>query len=176
MKKKKFWWWGESDPYYVVLSRLVLGIIFLVSGFNNFFHLMPATFMPTDAMNYLGGFDQSPFLTFLKVTEIAVGVLFVSNLFVPLALIILAPIVINIMVYSVWLNPANIAILFLILAPMVTLFYFYRKVFYVFLKPQLYSHAMAEKTSNIIIVEEVEEKLPERKRVIRSILEELKAF
>ncbi|MGZ4001556.1 MAG: hypothetical protein ACXVIY_13030, partial [Mucilaginibacter sp.] len=64
--------------------RIVLGLIYLVFGFNFFLHFIPAT--PPDAASkaghFLGGlFESGYFFVFLKVLEIVFGLLLIINIF-----------------------------------------------------------------------------------------------
>lgn len=82
-------------------ARTLLGLVFVVFGLNFFLHFMPVPPPETEAAKaYMTGLFQSGFFfPFLKVTEIIAGALLLSGFFAPLALIIIAPILINILMY-----------------------------------------------------------------------------
>src|SRR5437899_10985925 len=81
----------------ITAARIVLGLVFFVFGLNGFFHFMPQQPMPAAAGAFGGALAQAGyFFPLLKPTETLAGVALLSNRFVPLALTVLAPIVVNI--------------------------------------------------------------------------------
>lgn len=87
-------------------SRLGLGLIFFVFGLNGFFNFLPQPPLPEQAMGFLGGLASSGyFFPFMKATEVICGALLLANFFAPLALVILAPITINIFLFHAILTP-----------------------------------------------------------------------
>lgn len=73
--------------------------------------------MPAAAGAFAGGLAGSGyFFPLLKSTEVIAGVLLLSNRFVPLALTVLAPIVVNIVAFHVFLAPNPIMVAFLLVS------------------------------------------------------------
>ena len=96
-----------------LVARLLLGLIFTVFGLNGFFNFMPFPDMPEGAGAFMGGLAGSGyFFPFLKLTETVCGLLLLSNRMVPLALTILAPVVLNIILFHIflWPDPAGIVV------------------------------------------------------------------
>lgn len=90
----------------VLAARVVLGLIFTVFGLNGFLHFIPMPEMSQEAGGFLGALAASGYMfPVLKVTEIACGVLLLIGRWVPLALTILAPVVLNIVLFHVFLEP-----------------------------------------------------------------------
>ncbi|MNK98217.1 hypothetical protein D3C87_1185760 [compost metagenome] len=82
--------------------------MWVVFGVNFFLHFIPQPPPPDDAMKFLSGLMANPiFFPFMKVIEITFGVLLLANVAVPLALVVLAPITLNIFLYHVVLDPAG---------------------------------------------------------------------
>ena len=97
-------------------ARLLLGVLFLTFGLNFFFQFLPMPPSPEPMGKLMGAFFESGYLfQFIKVTEILMGLLLLANLFVPLALVILAPITLNIVAAHLFLDPAGIGAAALIL-------------------------------------------------------------
>ena len=93
------------------ILRLALGSIFLVYGLDGFFSFMPKTLVSEQATNFISAMIDSGYLwTLLKVGETVGGIMLVLNLYVPLALILLAPIVVNVVGFHFFLNPENRAV------------------------------------------------------------------
>jgi hypothetical protein len=92
-------------------ARLALGAIFTVFGLNGFLHFIPQPPPSGLAAVFLGGLAASGFMfPLIKGTEVIVGLLLLSNRFVPLALTVLAPIVVNILAFHLFLAPAGLVI------------------------------------------------------------------
>ena len=116
-------------------ARLLLGAVFAVFGLNGFLHFIPQPPPAGLAAVFLGGLGASGyFFPLLKGTEVIVGLLLLSNRFVPLALTVLAPVVVNIVAFHAFLAPAGIALPLVIAALGVYLAYTERAVFAPLLK------------------------------------------
>ncbi|MBL8678674.1 MAG: DoxX family protein [Myxococcales bacterium] len=88
--------------------RVVLGLVFVVFGLNGFFHFLPQPPMPAAAGAFLGGLAAAGYMfPLIKGVEVLAGALLLSNRFVPLALTLLAPIVVNIVAFHTALAPPN---------------------------------------------------------------------
>ena len=110
--------------------RLLLGAIFVTFGLNFFFGFIPQPPPPAEGGAFLGALVASGFVfAIIKPIEIAAGLMLLSNAFVPLALTLLAPIVVAIVGYHLSLDPAGSAAALIVLALEVTLAYFYRHAF-----------------------------------------------
>ena len=88
------------------VARVLLGLIFAVFGLNGFLHFIPTPPMSGPA----GAFGSAMFATgylfqLLKSVEVIAGFLLLSNRFVPLALALLAPVVVNIVAFHTFLAP-----------------------------------------------------------------------
>jgi len=112
-----------------VATRVLLGLVFFVFGLNGFLHFLPQPPLPAAAMPFLGGLAGAGyFFPLLKSIEVAAGVLLLSNRFVPLALTLLAPIVVNIAAFHLVLAP-NPAMVVFLLAAEIYLAWSYRDAF-----------------------------------------------
>lgn len=99
------------------VARVLLGLVFFVFGLNGFFHFLPQPALPAAAMPFIGGLAGAGyFFPLLKATEVIGGLLLLSNRFVPLALTILAPIVVNIAAFHLFLEPSVGMVTFLLAA------------------------------------------------------------
>jgi hypothetical protein len=111
-------------------ARLLLGAIFFVFGLNGFFHFIPAPPPSGLAAVFVGGLGASGyFFPLLKGTEVVVGGLLLANRFVPLALTILAPIVVNIVAFHAFLAPGGMVLPIVIAALGIYLAHTERAVF-----------------------------------------------
>jgi putative oxidoreductase len=105
--------------YTVVGARILLGLIFFVFGFGYFFMKMP----PMDTTTPMGKFASGLlatgyFFPFLKGVEGTMGLLLLLNRWTPVALLVLAPIIIQIVLFHAFMMPSGlpVAILNVVLA------------------------------------------------------------
>ena len=98
-------------------ARLFLGLVFTVFGLNFFLHFLPMPAPPPQAGAFEGALFASGYLfPLLKVTEVVTGLLLLGGLLVPLALALLAPVIVNIVAFHLFLAPAGLPIPLAILA------------------------------------------------------------
>ncbi len=91
------------------IARVILGLIFFIFGLNGFLNFIPVPPPPEAGMKFLGALAGSGyFFPFLKSVEVLGGLALLTNMFAPLALIILAPIIINIFLYHFFLAPEGL--------------------------------------------------------------------
>ena len=92
----------------VMVARILLGLVFTVFGLNGFFTFLPPPELPEAAVPFMTGLASTGyFFPLLKLVEVVAGVCLLAGLFVPLALILLAPIVINIAMFHFLLAPGE---------------------------------------------------------------------
>lgn len=87
-------------------SRILLGLIFFVFGLNGFLQFLPAPEPSPNAAAFLGGLASVGYMfPLIKGTEVVAGALLLANRAVPLALVLLAPIAVNIAAYHLFVEP-----------------------------------------------------------------------
>jgi len=119
-------------------ARLFLGLVFTVFGLNFFLHFLPTPTASPQAAAFAGALFSSGYLfPLLKTTEVVAGLLLLSGRFVTLALAVLAPIVINIVGFHLFLAPSGIALPLAVLAAEVYLAWTYRAAYAPMLKARL---------------------------------------
>jgi hypothetical protein len=121
---------NERMRHLAPVSRVLLGLVFLVFAANFFVPFLPAQPPPpAEAMGFVGALFTSKLLTLVKIIELAAAIALLSNRFVPLALALLAPIIVGIVFFHVMLAPAGTAIAIAILALELFLAWSYRSAF-----------------------------------------------
>ena len=91
-----------------LIARLLLGLTFLVFGLNGFLNFLSMGPMPTGlAGQFIGALFLSHYYWVVAALQIAGGLLLLANRFVPLALVLLGPVIVNIICYHVFLNPSG---------------------------------------------------------------------
>ena len=112
------------------VARLFLGLVFTVFGLNFFLHFLPTPPEPPRALAFAGALFGSGYLfPLLKSIEVAAGLLLLSGLFVPLALALLAPVIVNIIGFHLFLAPGGLPIPLAVLAAELYLAWTYRAAF-----------------------------------------------
>jgi putative oxidoreductase len=92
----------------VLIARILLGLLFLVFGLNGFLNFIHGP-MPTGlAGQYLAVMGGTLYIHFVFVVQIVGGLLLLSGQFIPLALVLLGPIIINILLFHVSMQPSGL--------------------------------------------------------------------
>lgn len=91
------------------ISRYLLGLTFSVFGLNGFFHFIPQQPVPEPlAVQYFTVMVMSHYMVLVFLLQLIAGVLRLTNRFVPLALALLAPIIVNILLFHSLMNPEGL--------------------------------------------------------------------
>jgi uncharacterized membrane protein YphA (DoxX/SURF4 family) len=113
-----------------IIIRSLLGLIFLVFGLNLFLHFIPNPSEPPAAMDFLGGLFRSGYLfPLLGATQVIAGALLLAGMMVPFALVLLAPVIVNIFLFHVFLSPGGLPIAIVVVALEVILAWMHREAF-----------------------------------------------
>jgi uncharacterized membrane protein YphA (DoxX/SURF4 family) len=102
----------SSARYVPPIARVLMGLMFFVFGLNGFLHFIPQPkdAMPGGAIDFLTALQKTGYMMPLVMgTQLLVGVLFLLNRFVPLALALIAPILVGIVTFHLFLAPSGIA-------------------------------------------------------------------
>jgi len=122
--------------YLPVIARVLLGLVFFVFGLNFFFHFIPQPPSPPAAGAFAGAMFATGYIFhLLKVLEVASGLALLSGRFVPLALAVLAPIIVNILFFHAFLAPSGLLIPLVLLVLELFLAWCYRDAFRPMLNP-----------------------------------------
>ena len=90
-----------------LVARLLLGLVFVASGVAFFFATPPPLEGPLG--EFFEGMEATRyFFLLLKGTEIACGLALLTGFFVPLALVVLAPIILNIFLVHAFMAPEGL--------------------------------------------------------------------
>lgn len=118
-------------------ARILLGLVFFVFGLNGFLSFLPAPELSGPPGAFIGALAATGYMfPLIKGTEVVAGVLLLSNRFVPLALVLLAPVIVNIALFHFVLAPDSLALVFVTLALEIGLAWTYRSSFRGVLAPK----------------------------------------
>jgi putative oxidoreductase len=90
------------------IARYLAGVIFLVFGLNGFLHFIPLPPPDGVAGQFMGALFVSHYLTLIFGVQVIAAVLLLANRFVPLALALLAPVIVNILSFHVLMAPSGL--------------------------------------------------------------------
>ena len=91
-----------------VIARYLAGLIFLVMGLNGFLHFIPFPPPPGIAGQFMGALYVSHYLWVIFAFQVLAGVLLLVNRYVPLALAVLAPVIVNILTFHALMAPSGL--------------------------------------------------------------------
>ncbi len=103
---------GSIRRYLTPAARILMGLIFFVFGLNGFLNFIPQPKapLPEGALSFVGALMKSGYMFRLIFgTQLIVGALLLANRFVPLALALIAPVIVNILAFHIFLSPSGIA-------------------------------------------------------------------
>ncbi len=92
----------------VLIARILLGLIFLVFGLNNFLHFLTMPTPPPDGGALFGLMFKHGWFTFFGVLYILSAILLLIGRFVPIALVVLGPNIVVILLYHLTFDPPGI--------------------------------------------------------------------
>ena len=119
----------------VLAVRLVYGLMWTVFGLNFFLHFLQNPAMSEAGQAFTGAIFATGYLfPLIKVIEVSCGILLLAGFFVPLALILLSPIMIGIITLHIFLNPAGIPMAIILLIMHIGLMMHYRHAYTVLLR------------------------------------------
>ena len=92
------------------ISRFLLALVFTIFGLNGFLHFIPMPPPTGVAAQFMGAMFVSKYLLFVFTIQLIAGVLLSSKRYVLLALTLLAPVIVNILLFHVLMNPAGLGL------------------------------------------------------------------
>jgi putative oxidoreductase len=113
----------------VLIARILLGLVFLIFGLDKFIHFIPAQMPPGVAGQFAGILFTTHYLLIIATLETVCGVLFLINRYVPLALTLIGPIIVNILAFGALMAPSGLPPGLIVTVLWFLLFYHHRAAF-----------------------------------------------
>ena len=82
-----------------LIARLLLGVVFVVFGLNGFLHFIKAPMPEGIAGQFAGALFGTKYYVVIFGVQLIGGILFLVNRYVPLALVLIGPIIVNILCF-----------------------------------------------------------------------------
>lgn len=112
--------------------RILLGLMMLVFGLNGFLNFIPqpTTPMPEGAVAFVGALMKSGYMfQLIAGTQLLVGAMLLLNRFVPLALVLLAPFMVNSVAFHIFLERSGLPMSLVVFGLQLYLAWVYRKAY-----------------------------------------------
>jgi putative oxidoreductase len=97
-----------------LIARILLGLVFLVFGLNGFLNFLPLPALAGLAGQFIDVLAASHLMMFVFGLEILGGLLLLLNRFVPLALVLLGPVIVNIFLFHALLDRGELPLAVLV--------------------------------------------------------------
>ncbi len=93
-----------------LIARVLMGLVFFASGVFAFVsHFAVPPNLPQNLQTFVAGLAASVyFMPFLKIVEITCGLMLLTGFHVPFALVVLAPVILNIFLTHLFLAPSGV--------------------------------------------------------------------
>ena len=114
-----------------LISRILLGLVFTVFGANGLhpFLPMPKELPPGAAGQFTGALFTSHYVMVVALVQFVGGLLLLSGYYVPLALAILGPVIVNILCFHIFMLREGLGLALVVAVLWFVLFSYYRKSF-----------------------------------------------
>ncbi len=113
-------------------ARILMGGLFFLSGLNGLFNLLPppAAQLPQGATAFLGALMNTGYMfPMIMTTQLIVGALLLANRYVPLALVLIAPFIVNSVAFHAFLEPSGRPMALIVLVLELGLAWYYRSAY-----------------------------------------------
>ncbi len=115
--------------YAILIARILLGLIFLVFGANKIVHFMPTPLPAGDPTELITIMATHKWLSVVALFEVVGGLLLLVGRFVPLALTLLGPVIVNIFLFHALLVPSGLPVAIVLVLLELFLLFAYRLAF-----------------------------------------------
>ncbi len=123
------------------IARYLAGVIFLVFGLNGFLHFLPLPLPDGVAGQFMGVLFVSHYLTVIFGVQVIAAALLLTNRFVPLALAVLAPVIVNIICFHALMAPSGLPLALFVAILWFLIFVDVRPAFAGLFQPRLQARA-----------------------------------
>ena len=90
-----------------LIARILMGLVFFVFGLNGFLNFLKGPLPPGTAGIYIGLLISTHYIYVVAGTQVLAGALFLLNRYVALALTLAGPLLVNILVFHILMDPKH---------------------------------------------------------------------
>jgi putative oxidoreductase len=92
----------------VLISRILLGLVFVVFGLNGFLNFLHAPMPSGAAGQYMAALASTHYIHVIFLVQLVGGLLLLSGQWIPLALVLLGPVIVNILLFHATMQPSGL--------------------------------------------------------------------
>ena len=118
-----------------IIARSLLGLTFVVFGLNAYLHFIPMSPPQGLAGDFMKALFVSHYFYVVAVLQIAGGAICLLGRFVPLGLTLLGPVIVNILLFHVFLDPSGLPLAVVVSAVALFLLWTNRRAFAGWIQP-----------------------------------------
>ena len=123
------------------IARYLAGVIFVVFGLNGFLNFIPMPPPAGIAGQFMGALYASHYLWVIFAFQLIAGVLLLVNRYVPLAVPMLAPVIVNILTFHFLMAPSGLPLALFVAVLWVVIFVDVRPAFGALFQSRLQARA-----------------------------------
>ncbi|MEJ5963867.1 DoxX family membrane protein [Pedobacter immunditicola] len=121
----------------IIIVRVLLGLLFMFASVTYFLKLVPQPELTGNMKTFNDGLNASGYIMpLVKLIELVCGIAFLSGRFVPLATVLILPVVVNIFCVHAFLAPEGLPVAIFVLAATCFLIWVQRKIFIKLFEPK----------------------------------------
>jgi putative oxidoreductase len=118
-----------------IVARILLGLVFVVFGSNVWFQFLPAPPMKGPIGAMMGAMFETHYIHIIAAFQVLGGLILLIGRYVPLGLTLLGPIIVNILLIHILMEPSGLPIALIVAALALFLLWRYRANFAGLVKP-----------------------------------------
>jgi uncharacterized membrane protein YphA (DoxX/SURF4 family) len=127
---------GKTMKIIVAISRVLVGLVFVVFGLNVFLQFLHQPPPPTGpAGDFVKALFVSHYLYAVGALQVIGGALLLAGRFVPLGLTLLGPVIVNILLFHSLLDPTGLPIALIVAVLTLVVLWHYRAAFAGLVRP-----------------------------------------
>lgn len=94
-----------------LIARMLMGLLFLFGSITYLFNLMPQPELSGNVKLFMDGMLATGYMMpLIKITELVCGLAFVTGFYVPLAAVVISPVIVNIFLFHLLVQPAGLGV------------------------------------------------------------------
>src|ERR1700722_11281356 len=137
-----------------IISRSLLGLVFLTFGANKLLNFLPAPPVTGMAAQFMVAMFATHFIFVVATCEVVGGLLLLTGRYAPLGLTLVGPVVVNILAFHTFMAPAGLPVAFVVSALALFLLWSYRGNFSGLVKPAFAASSKAAMAQMVGAVKE----------------------
>jgi len=120
-----------------IIARILLGLLFVLTGSNIFFNFLPMPEKPPPplAVDFTKALMESHYMYVIGLLQVMGGLLLLIGRYVPLGLTLLGPVIVNILLFHIFLEPTGLPMAIVVSTIALFLLWRYRASFAGLVKP-----------------------------------------